>query len=65
MLCCPSRALFGQHGHAFSKINPFTMFLGFALQHPKTGQTIATIIALTCVLVAGFFVLDTPVWIDW
>ena len=36
-----------------------------ALQHPKTGQTIATIIALTCVLVAGFFVLDTPVWIDW
>ena len=36
-----------------------------ALQHPKTGQTIATIVALTCVLVAGFFVLDTPVWIDW
>ena len=45
--------------------NPVTRFLLLALQHPKTGQTIATIAALTCVLVAGFFVLDTPVWIDW
>jgi hypothetical protein len=41
------------------------LLIGSVVTHPKTGQTIATIVALTCVLVAGFFVLDTPVWIDW
>ena len=49
-----------QHEHALHLLK-----VSGALQHPKTGQTIATIVALTCVLVAGFFVLDTPVWIDW
>lgn len=28
-------------------------------------QTLTTIVALSMVLVAGFFVFNIPVWIDW
>lgn len=41
------------------------LLIGSVITHPKTGQTIATITALTMILVAGFFVQSIPDWIGW
>ncbi|KAL3156013.1 hypothetical protein ABBQ32_013001 [Trebouxia sp. C0010 RCD-2024] len=41
------------------------LLIGSIITHPKTGQTLATITALTMILVAGFFVQDIPDWIGW
>ncbi|KAA6416809.1 hypothetical protein WJX79_011032 [Trebouxia sp. C0005] len=41
------------------------LLVGSVITHPKTGQTIATITALTMILVAGFFVQSIPDWIGW
>ena len=41
------------------------LLIGSIITNPKMGQTITTIIALTMVLVAGFFVQDIHVWISW
>lgn len=32
---------------------------------PKTAQTIASVVMLTFVLTAGYFVTTIPVWISW
>lgn len=41
------------------------LLVGSIITHPKTGQTITTVVALTMVLVAGFFVQNIPDWIGW
>ena len=41
------------------------LVIGALVPFPKTAQTITTVVALSMVLVAGFFVTGVPVWIGW
>lgn len=41
------------------------LFIGATVQNPQNGQTIATILMLTFMLVGGYYVADIPVWIAW
>lgn len=41
------------------------LVIGALVPFPKTAQTITTVVALSMVLVAGFFVTNIPVWIAW
>ena len=41
------------------------MLIARAVMVPKTAQTIASVVMLTFVLTAGFFVTTIPVWISW
>ena len=41
------------------------LVIGALVPFPKTAQTITTVVALSMVLVAGFFVTDVAVWIGW
>ena len=41
------------------------LLLGTAVMNPKVAQTFATVLMLTFMLTAGFYVDDIPVWIGW
>ena len=41
------------------------LVIGALVPFPKTAQTITTVVALSMVLVAGFFVTNIPAWIAW
>ena len=41
------------------------LVIGALVPFPKTAQTITTVVALSMVLVAGFFVTGVAVWIGW
>jgi hypothetical protein len=43
----------------------FGLLVGAVVPIPKTAQTLTTVVALSMVLVAGFFVTNIPVWIGW
>lgn len=43
----------------------FGLLLGTVVMVPKTAQTIASVVMLTFVLTAGYFVKTIPAWISW
>lgn len=61
-------AFFGTYGTLLLSMlvaQSLGLLLGAIFMNPKTAQVVATVLMLTIVLTAGYFVTDIPDWIEW